>query len=64
MVMIIKFYLLQKKKHRKIINKYAKKWNQKITRIGYITSRSANYLKFSNYLKKIDNYQGYIHSFN
>ncbi len=53
-----------KKKHRKIINKYAKKWNQKITRIGYITSRSANYLKFSNYLKKIDNYQGYIHSFN
>ena len=51
------------KKNRKIINKYAKKMNQKITRIGIITVDSSNYLRFNNKIKKIKDYQGYIHNF-
>ena len=39
-------------------------WNQKITRIGNITGVEVNYLKFNNQLKKIKDYQGYIHNFN
>ena len=37
-------------------------WNQKITRIGNITGVRGNYLKFNNQLKKIKDYQGYIHN--
>ncbi len=51
------------KKNRKIINKYAKKMNQKITRIGIITVDSSNYLRFNNKIIKIKDYQGYIHNF-
>ena len=52
-----------KKKYRTIIIKKALKWNQKITRIGNITSNKENYIKYKDKLKKIINYQGYIHSF-
>ena len=37
--------------------------NQKITRIGIITDDSSNYLRFNNKIKKIKDYQGYIHNF-
>tara|TARA_Y100001970_G_scaffold65522_1_gene83858 strand:- start:8243 stop:9196 length:954 start_codon:yes stop_codon:yes gene_type:complete len=52
-----------KNKYRKNILKYAKKWNQKITRIGIITNGVKNYLKYNNKLNKINDYQGYIHNF-
>ena len=52
-----------KKKHRQIVFKYSKKWNQKVTRIGTIIDRKVNYLKINNNLKKIVDYQGYIHNF-
>ena len=52
-----------KKKYRINILKYAKKWNQKISRIGNITKARDNYLKYTNILKKIEDYQGYIHNF-
>ncbi len=52
-----------KKKYRKIIFKFSRSWNQKITRIGNITNSRANYLIFNNKLKKIKDYQGYIHNF-
>ena len=63
MVMIIKFFLLQKKYRKRILN-YSKKWNQKITRIGYITVGGGNFVKINSNLKKITDYQGYIHNFN
>ncbi len=50
-------------KFRKKIIKYANTWNQKITRIGKILNERGDYLKFNNKLKKINNYQGYIHNF-
>ena len=53
-----------KKKYRNIVFKYSKKWSQKVTRIGTITNRKENYLKINNNLKKIVDYQGYIHNFN
>ena len=49
--------------NRNHILKFAKMWNQKITRIGNITGVRGNYLKFNNQLKKIKDYQGYIHNF-
>jgi len=52
-----------KKKYRNIISKSSKKWNQKVTRIGCIQIGSSNYMQFNNKLKKIHNYQGYIHNF-
>ena len=51
-----------KKKYRKLILKCAKSRNQKITRIGKITHRRANYLILRGKLKKIKDYQGYIHN--
>ena len=53
-----------KKKYRKLINKSAKKWNQKITKIGEICKGRGDYLKYGDKLKKIKHYQGYIHNFN
>ena len=50
------------KNNRNHILKFAKMWNQKITRIGNITGVRGNYLKFNNQLKKIKDYQGYIHN--
>ncbi len=52
-----------KKKYRKTIIKYAKNWNQKLTRIGNITNGKDNYLKIDGKLKKIKDYHGYIHNF-
>ena len=52
-----------KKKYRKTIIRYAKNWNQKITIIGNITNGKDNYLKIDGKLKKIKDYQGYIHNF-
>ena len=49
--------------NRKVVKKYAKKWNQKITKIGNITTQKANYLKFKDKLNKINDYRGYIHNF-
>ena len=51
-----------KKKYRKFILNCAKNRNQKITRIGKITYRRANYLILRGKLKKIKDYQGYIHN--
>lgn len=51
------------RKHRDLILKKSVKWNQKVTRIGTIASATDNYIKFNNKLKKISNYQGYIHNF-
>ena len=51
-----------KKKYRKLILNCAQNRNQKITRIGKITHRRANYLNFRGILKKIKDYQGYIHN--
>ena len=62
--MIIKFYLLQKRKNRKIISKCANKWNQKVTRIGYVTDQRSNYIINNDKFHKINDYQGYIHNFN
>ena len=53
-----------KRKFRKTILKYSQKWNQKVTRIGYITNNNSDYLKFNDKLNKIIDYQGYIHNFN
>ena len=53
-----------KKKDRKLINITSKKWNQKVTRIGTIVNTNANYIRINNKLKKIKDYQGYIHNFN
>ena len=53
-----------KKKHRNMILNLSKKRNQKVTRIGYISKQSVNYLIFKGRLKKIKDYQGYIHNFN
>ena len=53
-----------KKKYRNAIIKSSMKWNQKLTRIGYITSNITNYIKSSDKLKKINDYHGYIHNFN
>ena len=50
-------------KYREIIQKYSKKWNQKVTRIGSIVNSSDNYLKFTNNYKKIKDYRGYTHDF-
>ena len=52
-----------KSKNKKTIFKCANKWNQKITLIGNITSSKADYLKFNTKIKKIVDYQGYIHNF-
>ena len=51
------------KRNRKSIKKYAKKWNQKITKIGSVIKGNQNYLKNNNKLNKINDYQGYIHNF-
>ena len=61
MVMIIKFFLQLKINIEKI--KKSVKWNQKITRIGILLVQLNNYIKFNNKLKKINDYQGYIHNF-
>ena len=63
MVMIIKYFLQLKINIEKIFLNMHKKWNQKITRIGIITNGVKNYLKYNNKLKKINDYQGYIHNF-
>jgi len=52
-----------KSKNKKNILKFASKWNQKITLIGNITSTKADYLKINTKIKKIVDYQGYIHNF-
>ena len=52
-----------KKRYRNEIINISNKWNQKVTRIGIIINKSDNYLKINNKIKKIVNYQGYIHNF-
>ena len=52
-----------KPKYRNAIIKYALKWNQKISRIGQITTKGSNYLRLHKKLIKIVDYQGYIHNF-
>tara|TARA_B100000965_G_scaffold404780_1_gene436573 strand:- start:896 stop:1849 length:954 start_codon:yes stop_codon:yes gene_type:complete len=51
------------KNKRKLIDITSKKWNQKVTRIGTIVNTNANYIRINNKLKKIKDYQGYIHNF-
>ena len=50
-------------KYREIIQKYSKKWNQKVTRIGSIVNSFDNYIKFNSNYKKIKDYRGYTHDF-
>ncbi len=52
-----------KKKFRKLIYRCAKKWNQKITRIGIIRNVRGNYFKIDDNIRKITDYRGYIHKF-
>ena len=52
-----------KRRYRKTILKYSNKWNQKITMVGTIIKSKANYMIFNNKIKKIKQYQGYIHNF-
>ena len=52
-----------KNRLRNVILKSSIKWNQKVTRIGTIVNTGYNSLIFDNKLKKIIDYQGYIHNF-
>jgi len=52
-----------KKRYRNEIINISTKWNQKVTRIGSIVNTGRNSLIFDDKLKKVINYQGYIHNF-
>tara|TARA_Y100001970_G_scaffold273849_1_gene372613 strand:- start:4547 stop:5500 length:954 start_codon:yes stop_codon:yes gene_type:complete len=52
-----------KNKYKNFILNRAKKWNQKVTKIGKITNQRHNYIIFRGKLLKITDYRGYIHNF-